>query len=184
MLTLYCVIHFLQSQNVLEFERGGDPILCRYLSCSRCVEQKTCGWCASSQMCMEGSRSRPYEQNCTFWNFELCEAGCKEHADCSSCVEQDGCGFCESTCECLQGHSKGPAFGNVSCPSWKHRENAKSCALPRPREGHFPPGTSESTKTCAAKQFLRLRMRHLTLEAKRKSAIDFAKKMEEMDSDG
>eukprot|EP00940_MAST-03C_sp_MAST-3C-sp2_P000940 g940.t1 len=82
-----------------------------------------------------------------------------------------------------RGHSKGPAF-NRTCTDWYHgsSKEKKKCVIPQRWPGQFPKGTARAVKDCAEKQLHRLRMMHLLHEAKRKSALDYAREMESDDT--
>jgi len=179
-------LKLLRGRKILEYANAGDDILCRYLSCAKCVASKTCGWCASSQTCMEGNRIAPLGNGtCAYWNFEACESGCGTSPDCAGCVSRIGCGFCYDSCECLQGNRMGPAFNRTCNSGWYHSKlsEKKTCAAPQQWPGTWPPGIPYDVKVCAAKQFHRLRMISLGTEATRTSALEFAKIMEQDDSE-
>lgn len=159
--------------------------MCEYDTCGECVARKTCGWCASSSSCFEGDLGGPFVRNCSFWNFELCEAGCAELDTCDACILQDGCGFCTSSCSCLQGHKKGPAFGR-RCEDWVHlgSSTSKTCVAPQKWPGHWASSTKLSTKICASKQYRRLAIERLAPAVDRANALQFAEKMEENGGEG
>ena len=174
----------LRQRTISSFDRQ-DKILCEYDSCGECIVQKSCGWCASTNTCMQGRPDGPYgnETNCSYWNFALCEGGCKESLDCDACVKQPGCGFCLSTCECQQGHEKGPAFNHTCQDGWYHAESKtnKKCIAPQKWPGRWPRGTPYNTKICAAKQWRRKQMETMAPSIDEKNAMDVAKIMEDDD---
>jgi len=175
-------INGLRKRAVASFDRQNE-ILCEYESCDSCVVHKSCGWCAETNSCIQGRPDGPYQANCSYWNFALCEGGCKELQNCGECIAQKGCGFCTSTCECQQGHEKGPAFNHTCKEGWIHEESAsnKRCVAPQKWPGRWPRGTSMSTKICAAKRYRRNQLEKMVPHIDQKNREDFRKIMDEDD---
>ena len=173
----------LRQRRTASFDRQNE-ILCEYESCDQCVIHKSCGWCAEEGRCIQGRPDGPYNANCSYWNFALCEGGCRELRDCEACIAQPGCGFCTSSCECQQGHEEGPAFNNTCEEGWFHAENTSSnkCVTPQKWPGRWRRGTSMSTKICAAKQYSQRELEKMTPYIDRKNSEDVEKVMEKEDA--
>ena len=41
-------------------------------SCSKCVADVNCGWCAVTKTCMEGVIMGPLSSNCSAWDYAFC----------------------------------------------------------------------------------------------------------------
>eukprot|EP00299_Pterocystis_sp_00344_P017017 c8538_g2_i2.p2 GENE.c8538_g2_i2~~c8538_g2_i2.p2 ORF type:complete len:167 (+),score=22.19 c8538_g2_i2:39-539(+) len=102
-----------------------DTKCARHVICKSCVEDITCGWCATSGLCYEGNVLGAFKANCSMWEFAWCSGEpCNEHATCLACSSDPLCGWCQSTQSCTEGGEQGPMFGDCHADQWFH----KSCA--------------------------------------------------------
>uniref|UniRef100_A0A0G4HPW6 PSI domain-containing protein n=1 Tax=Chromera velia CCMP2878 TaxID=1169474 RepID=A0A0G4HPW6_9ALVE len=93
----------------------------KFDTCSSCAQNKGCGWCASSQTCIEGSNFVGLCKDCQDGiscfkpeNDDYCPASqCSSFTMCTGCTAQKGCGWNAEELKCVE-LSK---TGSGSCPS-------------------------------------------------------------------
>ena len=105
----------------------------QYRQCYACTTDPpmgNCGWCASTNQCLEGTGSGPTSGKCASWDWvnTYCPATpvpntpapdhCPTFSDCVSCTGAGlpFCGWCASTGTCHQGTVNGPSSG--TCARW------------------------------------------------------------------
>jgi len=87
--------------------------------CSSCVADPKCGWCRSSQTCMNTLDGKVPAGNCSHADFShlYCKSHtCEQHKNCYECMSDPECGLCAATGACQKGGLTGPETG--SCSSW------------------------------------------------------------------
>ncbi|KAH3742736.1 calcium-binding protein [Pelomyxa schiedti] len=89
------------TSGVLTGNWGLGP-LCAYTDCQQCTANSTCGWCAESQRCFEGTSAGPLFASCTNWEYATCHS-CAI-STCTLCIADTGCGWCLDT-HCQRGDS-------------------------------------------------------------------------------
>ncbi|KAH0789736.1 Plexin repeat family protein [Histomonas meleagridis] len=127
----------------------------KYTTCDECTvhqEDRSCGWCRTSNKCMSSSVIITGECNVSDFYFEnnaKCGAPIPptplpwprlesdtdycvalSNSWCLKCVSSNtskSCGWCGSTKECVQGDAFGPLFG--SCDSWSFTEDQKCTGI-------------------------------------------------------
>merc|ERR1711908_142669 len=91
----------------------------RHVICKSCIEDISCGWCATSGLCHEGNVLGSFMANCSMWEFAWCSGEpCMEHASCDACISDPLCGWCAGTQSCTEGTEKGPMFGDCLADEW------------------------------------------------------------------
>jgi hypothetical protein len=72
--------------------------ICNMLTtCSSCVADPHCGWCASSNQCIEGDEHSSIFGKCSFYNFNKCSENSDcNYNDCNDCLGDAGCGWCNN----------------------------------------------------------------------------------------
>merc|ERR1719386_651801 len=96
-----------------------DTKCSKHYICKSCVEDVTCGWCATSGLCYDGNVLGPMVANCSMWEFAWCSGEpCVEHATCKACITDPLCGLCQHTNTCTEGSAQGPMFGDCQEGSW------------------------------------------------------------------
>jgi hypothetical protein len=74
-----------------------EEATCHFLlTCGECVADPTCGWCASTNQCVEGNEQSPFKGQCSFYNFNKCsdKSECEDYKTCDDCMADVGCGWC------------------------------------------------------------------------------------------
>lgn len=96
--------------------------------CSDCTAEtrESCGWCDSSDTCMQGTRSGPSSGRCSDWDWDRDSCGggsssdpCAWYVLCEACTAdgENDCGWCDSSRTCSQGTGDGPNVGR--CTDWQ-----------------------------------------------------------------
>jgi hypothetical protein len=72
--------------------------ICSILTdCNSCVADPHCGWCASSNQCVEGNEFSSTFGKCSFYNFNKCSKNSNcEYNNCNECLADPGCGWCNN----------------------------------------------------------------------------------------
>lgn len=114
-------------------------------ACGDCTDRLECGWCASSNTCMEGGPGGPDTGSCGDWEYTNldCAGGCEAQTDCETCTDFFSCGWCEGT-GCTDGSSSGPDSG--SCSNWSY--DTPSCPMADPCNAHASCGTCNAASGC------------------------------------
>lgn len=98
------------------------PGECRqFTDCGTCVDNPKCGWCRTSQSCMNVVDGGAPVGNCSKADFShlYCKSEmCEEHRSCRSCMADPDCGRCATNGQCGRGDITGPAQG--TCSSWNY----------------------------------------------------------------
>ena len=98
--------------------------------CGSCLDTFPCGWCETSNTCIEGSSSGPQGSVCADWDWFLSECTmpdpCNTHTACGECTGDLDCGWCESTGDCRTGEASGPDDG--SCLDWDYVPSSCQCS--------------------------------------------------------
>jgi hypothetical protein len=75
-------------------------------NCGECVADSTCGWCASSNRCVEGNEFSPHKGQCSYYSFNKCseQSDCGTYSTCKDCLADVGCGWCNglNTKSCIR----------------------------------------------------------------------------------
>merc|ERR1711988_1741851 len=80
-----------------KFLFGATETKCaRHVICKACVEDISCGWCATSGLCYDGNVLGPSMANCSMWEFA----------------------WCSGTQSCTEGGAAGPMFGDCLADEW------------------------------------------------------------------
>jgi hypothetical protein len=92
--------------------------------CASCTAMSTCGWCAATRRCYDGTASGPRGATCAFgyaWLATSCGSTpvdpCRSATQCGDCTDRTSCGWCAATRQCLSGTSTGPLPGTAACPA-------------------------------------------------------------------
>jgi len=91
-----------------------------FTTCGECSMQADCGWCETSQECMNGDISGP--TTCDLWFYNGCIElpSCSTFRSCEQCVEQPHCGYCNhANAQCLQGNIQGPKYAINCTTNWE-----------------------------------------------------------------
>ena len=102
-------------------EGGVDPCL-KHESCTRCVEDRRCGYCGSNGMCAAGGPTGAKALKCAAsWSFMYCTGeSCRNYRNCVNCIADPSCAFCpveEGGGRCGEGNQPGGgATGKSKCP--------------------------------------------------------------------
>ena len=66
-------------------------------NCDACTGNPYCGWCASSNLCVEGDEHSPKLGQCSYYNYDKCsdKSNC-EYLNCNDCLGDSGCGWCNN----------------------------------------------------------------------------------------
>lgn len=69
-----------------------------YQSCSQCATDSSCGWCISTDKCVEGDSERPLFTQCQSYSFSICdkEALCSQ-TTCGVCIANSICSWCATS---------------------------------------------------------------------------------------
>lgn len=99
-------------------------------TCSDCGATDGCGWCATSNSCLDGTADSSNDGACTgvswIWDPAYCPGQgdlCATHsASCDDCAMQPGCGFCPGM-GCRAGTADGPLVGGAvtTCDGWAYQ---------------------------------------------------------------
>jgi len=90
-----------------------------HMHCGLCVADSKCGWCRSTQSCMEVVDGRAANGNCSALDLShlYCKAAtCEQHKTCHQCMSDPECGMCSVTGQCAKGTLTGPDTGQ--CSTW------------------------------------------------------------------
>lgn len=109
------------------------PTACNMLTdCDSCGAGNNCGWCTTSNTCLDGNDLRSNDGTCTgvTWIFDptYCpdeSAFCAMHnSTCDDCTSQAGCGLCPGM-GCVPGTGDGPVIGGIvtHCDGWTARSS-------------------------------------------------------------
>jgi hypothetical protein len=112
--------------------------ICQNLQiCSTCVANPQCGWCSSSNSCVEGNQNGPLKSNCPVYDYEKCSdsSDCSTYTKCSECIKNVGCGWCNdmniNTQICLkksEGEGENPLCNAAHFHHiWKKEKDLASC---------------------------------------------------------
>eukprot|EP01132_Coremiostelium_polycephalum_P000376 gene376-474_t len=103
---------------------AGDTFCSNYTDCRTCSEQPRCGWCTSSNSCLDvdgnGYLCAPGQcMGCVRTSSENCPASttkCSDHTNPRDCSSQNSCAWCTSSKTCLNVNSNNGAIcGGESC---------------------------------------------------------------------
>ena len=98
-------------------------------TCGKCTANPGCGWCSSSQSCIEGNEKGPYIGKCTFYDYKLCISPkpCKSYKTCNTCIQDVTCGWCNdlysSNTTCMS--KKEAEIGNCRNEQFIHQWKSK-----------------------------------------------------------
>jgi hypothetical protein len=86
----------LRIEEILDKLPSEDSSCHLLFECGECVAEPTCGWCASSNRCVEGNEFAPHKGECSFYNFNKCSdlSSCEGYTNCTDCLADVGCGWC------------------------------------------------------------------------------------------
>jgi hypothetical protein len=91
--------------------------MCTYKFCSECTQDPNCGWCASTNKCVPGSRIEPCasEKRCVTYTYGYCSAQpCNREVTKSSCIKNGACGWCDKTEMCVPQKDGSALFGDCA----------------------------------------------------------------------
>lgn len=88
--------------------------------CGACIDASGCGWCDSTDECLDGGFFGPESGDCDDWDWYswTCDNtdACSTSTTCGECTSRGTCGWCNASDECMTGTSAGPSEG--SCSDW------------------------------------------------------------------
>jgi len=93
----------------------------QFRNCGQCVDNPKCGWCRTSQSCIDVIGNGQPAGNCTKADLShlFCKSNmCEEHKSCRQCLSDPDCGRCSTNGQCGRGDIRGPAAG--TCPAWNY----------------------------------------------------------------
>eukprot|EP00301_Raphidiophrys_heterophryoidea_P018835 c382_g1_i1.p1 GENE.c382_g1_i1~~c382_g1_i1.p1 ORF type:complete len:165 (-),score=20.91 c382_g1_i1:126-584(-) len=102
-------------------------------ACGPCAYDPDCGWCDSTEECLQGGELGPRVGNCTSWFFSFCkDEPCSAYngVGCAACTLDPFCGWCESSGLCLEGTAGTPLF--QECNIWL-KSSCPTEAIVKPR---------------------------------------------------
>jgi hypothetical protein len=107
----------------------------KLLNCSTCAANPRCGWCESSNQCVDGDKTGPKNGFCPFYNFDKCphKSDCSSYNTCNQCMQDVGCGWCSdlnlNTHICLNKNEaeKGLCNFNFFHHVWKKNYKLSTC---------------------------------------------------------
>jgi hypothetical protein len=72
--------------------------ICNMLtSCGSCVANPYCGWCSSTNQCVEGDEHSSIYGQCPFYDYNKCSENSNcEYNSCKECLADAGCGWCNN----------------------------------------------------------------------------------------
>ena len=127
---------------------------CEHLpSCHECLSNRDCGWCASTETCLEGVVMGPLGSKCDAWDYGMCSHSqpCSARRACGECERDPACGWCPATQQCTEGNADGPLFGH--CADWQHgSELGVACSRGPPHANEQKAALVVPTAESAAKQ--------------------------------
>merc|ERR1711871_1274482 len=88
-----------------------------YESCSSCIADINCGWCAVENTCVQGNGRRPinHTASCNAYEYGFCSGvSCRVYPNCGLCSSDPLCAWCASQGVCTEAEGNMPLF--VSCP--------------------------------------------------------------------
>jgi hypothetical protein len=109
-------------------------LLCNELkNCSACTPNPSCGWCASTNICLEGSKIGPNRGICKIYNFEKCpeKINCSKYKKCDECMSDTACGWCSeinlslNICMTKNEGENGLCNSNFFHHAWKNNKLGK-----------------------------------------------------------
>jgi hypothetical protein len=119
----------IKIEEIIERLPSEDSTCQFLLQCGECVADPKCGWCASSNQCVEGNEFAPHKGQCSYYNFNKCseEANCEDYKSCGDCLADVGCGWCNNLNNkiCVrrtdgeQGLCRSSQFYHI----WRHENN-------------------------------------------------------------
>ncbi len=107
-------------------------------NCTACTAFPSCGWCAVTGRCVDGTATGPVGGTCAMgwaWIASACTSvdPCAASTTCTTCATQAGCGWCGATGRCVTANTAdtGPATG-VCASAWAGTTAACTVAPPDP----------------------------------------------------
>ena len=104
-------------------------------SCNKCTSNPSCGWCGSSNQCVEGNNLNPLKGTCQFYSFEKCPniAECSTYRKCNDCLQDVACGWCNNVvlnnpvCITKSEGESGLCNSNFFLHIWQKNSSLNSC---------------------------------------------------------
>ena len=70
------------AKDEFQYSKCKSQKICEVLeSCTECIENKSCGWCAESKMCVEGNKRNPIGIMCTDYFHKMKQGRCSSHSN-------------------------------------------------------------------------------------------------------